>query len=422
MKNKIVTLTLVTLLITGAMAQTGNLPKVHKEKQNLLTKFGKAGSISLPQNIMRWSWDQTNAAWDYPNADIITYDIAGNPIITNSEYYYNGGQDTSRNRRIQTYNARNQETFSYSFYWNNNLNQWDTSYKTIYTYDAFGTQLSNEGSNFNQSLGVWEFNYGYKTIPTYDANNRISSEISQEWFKHLNTYRNSSKSDYGFNAQGEINELIISEWDTINSTFNLKGRYTNIVWFAFDINNMDDSKIGSLVMQGWNGTAYNDSSRMSITYDTHENEIEMLGESKVGSNWVFDYQSKNTLTYNGADQLTEKILQYKENAAGSLKNEAKEQYSNFLIFSGVKGAKLNSIELVIYPNPMTSSVTIQLNTEASKANGVFELYNLLGTEVYRTSINSPTTTFEKGSIPQGIYYYQVTSNNNTIATGKLIIQ
>ncbi len=420
MKNKLLALTLSSLFITLTIAQTKNATFLHKEKQNQVTKFGKASSKSLPQNSTRWNWNEISTSWEDPNSTMITYDNVGNPIMETTEYYYNGGQDTSRSRSYHTFNNKNLNTATYSLSWNPNTSQWDSTWKNITTYDVNGNSTSNEGYNYNQSTSSWTLSYGYKSTYTYDANNRIMSNIELDWIDHLSAYRNSSKSEFSYNAQGVITELTTSEWDTISSTFKLDGKITNIVWHAYDVNDLDNSKIGSWVMQGWNGTSFNDSSRIAITYDTHDNEIRMLGENKSGSNWILDYEIKMQLTYNVSDQLTEKIEQHRDDINDSMMNLSKEVYSNFLVFSGLQNTIAKEVAVSIYPNPITTSATIHV--ESKNTNGQFKLYNITGTEVYRTSITNSNTEFEKGSIPQGIYFYQVITNNNTVSTGKLIIQ
>ena len=74
----------------------------------------------------------------------------------------------------------------------------------------------------------------------------------------------------------------------------------------------------------------------------------------------------------------------------------------------------------IYPNPFSTSATIAIN-DVSQFNTVeLRIYNDLGEEMMITNITKQITTFDTRSLSTGIYFYQLTDNNKTIQSGKLI--
>jgi hypothetical protein len=74
----------------------------------------------------------------------------------------------------------------------------------------------------------------------------------------------------------------------------------------------------------------------------------------------------------------------------------------------------------IYPNPFSTSATIVIN-DVSQFNKVeLRIYNVLGEEMMITNITKQITTFDTRSLSTGIYFYQLTDNNKTIQSGKLI--
>ena len=76
----------------------------------------------------------------------------------------------------------------------------------------------------------------------------------------------------------------------------------------------------------------------------------------------------------------------------------------------------------IYPNPFSTSATIVIN-DVSQFNKVeLKIYNVLGEEMMITNITKQITTFDTRSLSTGIYFYQITDNNKTIQSGKLIAQ
>jgi len=76
----------------------------------------------------------------------------------------------------------------------------------------------------------------------------------------------------------------------------------------------------------------------------------------------------------------------------------------------------------IYPNPFSTSATIVIN-DVSQFNKVeLRIYNVLGEEMMITNITKQITTFDTRTLSSGIYFYQLTDNNKTIQSGKLIAQ
>lgn len=75
-------------------------------------------------------------------------------------------------------------------------------------------------------------------------------------------------------------------------------------------------------------------------------------------------------------------------------------------------------DLKIYPNPVTGSVTLQA-LNSGKMNSVI-VYNLVGTEVLKASVNGSTIVIDMSSLTSGMYLYKVQMNDNTTVSGKLM--
>ena len=79
----------------------------------------------------------------------------------------------------------------------------------------------------------------------------------------------------------------------------------------------------------------------------------------------------------------------------------------------------------IYPNPFSNQATLKINSEFR--NGEFRLYDALGNEVKHlflspSPIGEGRGEVERGSLPAGIYFYKVTTDEKQIAAGKLMIE
>jgi hypothetical protein len=83
-------------------------------------------------------------------------------------------------------------------------------------------------------------------------------------------------------------------------------------------------------------------------------------------------------------------------------------FYNWTITSGNGINELNNEGIVsFYPNPLTSSSILQLNSQVKNAEVV--IYNMLGKEMLRKTITGNTMQIEKGSLQSGVYFVNVRS-------------
>lgn len=75
----------------------------------------------------------------------------------------------------------------------------------------------------------------------------------------------------------------------------------------------------------------------------------------------------------------------------------------------------------VYPNPFDKEVHIELNSSNSEIQEL-KIFTILGKEVKNLVLNEPKTTIHTSDFPSGVYFYQITSNNQIIQTGKLVSQ
>ena len=75
-------------------------------------------------------------------------------------------------------------------------------------------------------------------------------------------------------------------------------------------------------------------------------------------------------------------------------------------------------ELLIYPNPAQTEITIQSPTKIQ----TIEISNGLGQIVSKSILNSKKSNLSISSLPKGIYFVKILLEDNTIQIKKLIIQ
>ncbi|MDB5284888.1 MAG: hypothetical protein JWO06_3963 [Bacteroidota bacterium] len=74
------------------------------------------------------------------------------------------------------------------------------------------------------------------------------------------------------------------------------------------------------------------------------------------------------------------------------------------------------------PNPFSTSITFNLTGAGNISNCELIIYNALGAEVARKSIQQQSTTIETNNFSSGIYFYKVIGDSQTLKTGRLICQ
>jgi hypothetical protein len=80
----------------------------------------------------------------------------------------------------------------------------------------------------------------------------------------------------------------------------------------------------------------------------------------------------------------------------------------------------NAFDVNVYPNPAKDDVTIEIKN-AQQSNYNLQIFNGLGSSILQRNISNNKITIQKGSLPAGIYFYQVSSAQGIAGVGKLII-
>lgn len=79
-------------------------------------------------------------------------------------------------------------------------------------------------------------------------------------------------------------------------------------------------------------------------------------------------------------------------------------------------------KMSVYPNPFATSTDVVINNASDLTNCEIQLVNVLGEEVLLTPVMKQLTTIKTSTLPSGIYFYKIISENKTVQSGKLISQ
>ncbi len=79
----------------------------------------------------------------------------------------------------------------------------------------------------------------------------------------------------------------------------------------------------------------------------------------------------------------------------------------------------NPIKTTLSPNPFSDKTMLTIAGNSSNAS--LNIYDIQGQKIRSIAVeNNKQITIERNELPSGIYFYQLTDDKNTLATGKLI--
>ena len=81
-------------------------------------------------------------------------------------------------------------------------------------------------------------------------------------------------------------------------------------------------------------------------------------------------------------------------------------------------------EILVYPNPASSMITIQALSDVFDGNTNVRMYDLLGRTMMSQKVDLSTSNVQLSveNIPAGIFYLELLSSDGKIAIKKLVIE
>jgi Secretion system C-terminal sorting domain len=392
-------------------------PIIHRTPQQRLL-------IQIYDSIYDWGLDTLTNGWKFNTkyTDMV-YD-ANNNLTSETYQIWNGSAWENNEKYTYTYDTNNNRTSELDQSWNGSV--WENYNQYINTYDANNNQTSKLGQNWNGS--VWE-NY-IQYINTYDANNNKTSELDQSW--NGSVWENVEQWLYTYDVINNLKSILAQGW---NGTAWVNSWLTT---YTYDANNNRTSGLG----QNWNGSAWVNYSLTTYTYDASNNLTSELQQSWNGSAWVnhfqwlFTYDANNNLVsafeqkWDGnawvnhlKDNLTYDANNFTESESYKYWNNygtnivgGDSIYYYFHTVVGVNELMVQDGNIVVYPNPTSTSITIETITKGS-----LSIHNISGQQLLQQEITEPKTQLDISSLPSGVYFVRVTGEK-VVQVGKFVKQ
>lgn len=89
--------------------------------------------------------------------------------------------------------------------------------------------------------------------------------------------------------------------------------------------------------------------------------------------------------------------------------------------TGINQWNLNN-QVNFYPNPFRTTGTILISPEINTQGMSVTIYDVTGRVIRKVETNEHKITIDRTSMVNGIYFYELKTNNNVIKTGKIIIE
>jgi hypothetical protein len=84
--------------------------------------------------------------------------------------------------------------------------------------------------------------------------------------------------------------------------------------------------------------------------------------------------------------------------------------------------KIEANDILIYPNPVRTFGTIEVNPMLSNKGMELIIFNLYGKKVRQIYSADNSITFNRNGLSGGMYFYKLVHNNQILATGKIMIE
>jgi hypothetical protein len=414
--------------------------------------------LSLPQNSVYYIWNSDNweniyqNEYQYNDKGFLIQQIMKDPVT-----------GENRQRLLNYYDQNNQDTLNLLQVWLNG--NWTDNAKKINQYDQHGNIIfylseTYEGNKWNilegkkheleyyenglkktDSYSEWN---GFEWLKdtwdfyTYNENNQILVDSllvfdegncmpSLKTIYHYNNIPPTPLCDtiefqnWDGNSWEKSERLIDFVWKTTDTVFS----YTDQQWvfqsyweYNFRITNTfsSDSSISLEEFYNTFTLCWEMYSRETNFTDPKKNDLGYRYETWDGDAWQIENETKNTLTWDG-DDITEKLVQYRDIDNPEYQNIEKYVYNNFLHLE--VGIPFVSAETAIqlYPNPGIH--TLYIKTASEKVN--FEMYDITGKQIMQQNING-NTTINTSTLHPGMYFYRILQNGVVKENGKWIKQ
>lgn len=381
--------------------------------------------LSLPQNSAYYIWNSDN--WENIYQNEYQYNDKGYLV---QQVMKDPATSENRQRLLNYYDQNNRDTLSLLQVWRNG--DWADNAREINRYDQHGNIIfylseTYEGNNWNIMEGEkHELEYYENGLKKVDIYIVFEDNAWINYCKTLFHYKNTIQipvydtiEEHEWHGYWENSDRMIdiiwktSQMDTVLS-------YTDQCWTvagwedSYRITNTISSDSCISLEEEYINNRWELFSRETNFTDSKKNDLGYRYETWDGDAWQIENETKNTLTWDG-DDITEKLVQYRDIDNPEYQNIEKYVYSNFLHLEvGIPSVSAETT-VKLYPNPGINDLYIK--TASEKVN--FEMYDATGKQIMQQNING-NTAINTSALHSGMYFYRILQNGVVKESGKWV--
>jgi len=203
--------------------------------------------------------------------------------------------------------------------WNSETSQWENSEKTEYIYDANGNLTVEISNQWNSETSQWESFDKYEY--TYDANGNPTVEIYSIWNSETSQWESFYKTEITYDANGNPTVEIFSIWNIETSQW--KSFYKTEI--TYDANGNPTVEIYS----SWNSetSQWKSSNKREYTYDANGNPTVEIYCSWNSETSQWKSSNKKEYTYDANGNPTVEIYSSWNSETSQWKSSMKVEYT-----------------------------------------------------------------------------------------------
>jgi hypothetical protein len=277
------------------------------------------------------------------------------------------GNLENHSRTIYTYNGSHKATEETQDWI---ANAWEPFELITYTYT--GNNLTSE---LTQGYDGTSWEDEYMETYTYDAKGNMIESLSQEWNSSTTAWENGNKTINTYDAQDNLVTKEMQQWDMGTGSFRNQGRVT-------------------------------------YTYDNNHNELTNTYENWTGSAYVG--QKKTTKTYNTANLISSEMTETWNASSNKFEMKSGDYKINYYydISVSVRDAKSAKANMLLYPNPATNSLNIEMKNKDNQPFS-FTIYDVMGKAVKHWNeigVIEYSKAIDISDLASGNYYLRCSNN------------
>lgn len=283
----------------------------------------------------------------------------------------------------------------------------------------------------------WQISSAMRYTITYNPDNTKDNVIIELYNTSGSSWNNYKKELFSYTAGNKSQTIEQTytggNWVNANKIWNYQyqGYYTTYyetqnwkggTWYdSIKVTTAYDANFYGYVItteEKYTTGSWQNYSRVTSTYDSHNNYNGFKTEDWDGSAWQISYESKYIFTYNISGDITEEIYQTWDFMGGGLVNDERYLYYNHQHFGSIH-ENAATVAIEVYPNPVTDYLNVKV-----QGAGMLRLADMQGRLVYQEYFGSKMQTVVSVAVAhlsEGIYQLSII-NGSHVRSAKVMVK